>query len=189
MKYYVVKYTGPFGFIKPWTAVRDEETLTQQFLTPSIIEGMKIKLEVSDILRHCISYINIAIQQEQTQPKGSTKKSSGKGTDKIMTVSRHRSILKRGVMIEPVLYLAFPTVDDAKKATLQHLCLCRNEDVMLPEEEVFIMTPEEFNALSGFELLFGQSDTSFLVGFNRFKEAEPMYGSLRISGNPLDKNS
>ena len=23
--YYLVKYTGPFGFIKPWTAVRDSE--------------------------------------------------------------------------------------------------------------------------------------------------------------------
>ena len=39
MKYYVVKFTGPFGFIKPWTAVRDAsggETYSQQFLTPSI---------------------------------------------------------------------------------------------------------------------------------------------------------
>ena len=35
MKYYVVKFTGPFGFIKPWTAVRDAsggETYSQQFL-------------------------------------------------------------------------------------------------------------------------------------------------------------
>ncbi len=23
---YVIKYSGPFGFIKPWTAVRDSET-------------------------------------------------------------------------------------------------------------------------------------------------------------------
>ena len=44
MKYYVVKYAGPFGFIKPWTAVRDAsggETYSQQFLTPSIIEGIR----------------------------------------------------------------------------------------------------------------------------------------------------
>lgn len=33
---YVVTYKGQFGFIKPWTAVRDEETFSQQFLTPSI---------------------------------------------------------------------------------------------------------------------------------------------------------
>ena len=38
---YVVTYKGPFGFIKPWTAVRDGETFSQQFLTPSIIEGIE----------------------------------------------------------------------------------------------------------------------------------------------------
>ncbi|MFT7482658.1 MAG: hypothetical protein ACI8WW_001596, partial [Oceanospirillaceae bacterium] len=43
-KFYVVKYTGPFGFIKPWTAVRDSETFSQQFLTPSIVEGIEKKL-------------------------------------------------------------------------------------------------------------------------------------------------
>lgn len=40
---YIVKYSGPFGFIKPWTAVRDSETFSQQFLTPSIVEGMEKK--------------------------------------------------------------------------------------------------------------------------------------------------
>ena len=32
---YVVTYKGQFGFIKLWTAVRDEETFSQQFLTPN----------------------------------------------------------------------------------------------------------------------------------------------------------
>lgn len=34
MKYYILRYSGPFGFIKPWTAVRDAsggETYSQQF--------------------------------------------------------------------------------------------------------------------------------------------------------------
>lgn len=38
---FVVTYKGQFGFIKPWTAVRDGETFSQQFLTPSIIEGIE----------------------------------------------------------------------------------------------------------------------------------------------------
>lgn len=42
--FHVVKYSGPFGFIKPWTAVRDSETFSQQFLTPSIVEGIEKKL-------------------------------------------------------------------------------------------------------------------------------------------------
>ena len=41
---YVVKYIGKFGFIKPWTAVRDGKTYSQQFLTPSVIEGIEKKL-------------------------------------------------------------------------------------------------------------------------------------------------
>ena len=41
---YVVTYKGAFAYIKPWTAVRDGETFSQQFLTPSIIEGIEKKL-------------------------------------------------------------------------------------------------------------------------------------------------
>ena len=42
--YYVVRYEGPFAFIKPWTAVRDGVTYSQQFLTPSVLEGIEKKL-------------------------------------------------------------------------------------------------------------------------------------------------
>ena len=90
MKYYVVKYGGPFGFIKPWTAVRDAsggETYSQQFLTPSIIEGIRQKLEVTAIMRHKLSYAGINIQQEVVQAKAWSKK--GK------TFMRARSVLKR----------------------------------------------------------------------------------------------
>ena len=41
---YIVEYNGTFGFIKPWSAVRDSKTFSQQFLTPSIVEGMEKKL-------------------------------------------------------------------------------------------------------------------------------------------------
>ena len=77
MKYYVVKYSGSFGFIKPWSAVRDAsggETYSQQFLTPSIIEGIRQKLEVTSILRHRLSYAGMDIQQEVVQAKAWTKK-------------------------------------------------------------------------------------------------------------------
>ncbi|MDR1981381.1 MAG: hypothetical protein LBQ39_07170, partial [Tannerellaceae bacterium] len=68
--YYIIKYSGPFGFIKPWTAVRDSKTFSQQFLTPSIIEGVRQKLEVSAICRHKLTYSSINVQQEQTQSRG-----------------------------------------------------------------------------------------------------------------------
>ena len=176
---YIVKYSGAFGFIKPWTAVRDGKTFSQQFLTPSIIEGIRQKLEVSSIVRHKLTYSSINVQQEQTQTRGWEKK-----TQQKMMV-RKQSILERGVMINPILYLAFATEEEAQKSAKQHICLCRNEDVLFPDSEIIQLEEKAFNQLTGFELRFGESEKSFLVGFNRFDEAKPMYGWLEISGKPV----
>lgn len=184
--YYIVKYTGKFGFIKPWTSVRDGETFSQQFLTPSIIEGIEKKLfpemlecqgVISKIARHKLSYAAIDSQQEVTHTRG------WKITKKEM--SRERSILKRGVMIDPVLYLAFHSLNDAQTASKQHICLCRNEDVMLPDSEIIELEEEQFAELEGFELRFGESDQSFLVGYNRFDNGIPMYGWIEYNGSKL----
>jgi hypothetical protein len=183
---YAVRYIGKFGFIKPWTAVRDGETFSQQFLTPSIIEGIEKKLfpemlehqgVISKIVRHKLKYSAIDTQQEVTQTRG------WKVTKKEMT--RERSILKRGVMLDPVLYLAFSNLEDAETAAKQHICLCRNEDVMLPDADLLELNDEEFAELEGFELRFGQSDNSFLVGYNRFDSNKPMYGWIEYNGNKL----
>lgn len=179
MKLFVVKYSGPFGFIKPWTAVRDGKTFSQQFLTPSIIEGIRQKLEVSSIIRHKLTYTSISVQQEQTQTRGWEKKTQ------LKMMVRNLSILERGVMINPILYLAFVTNEEAQKSAKQHICLCRNEDVLLPDSEIIQMEEAEFDQLTGFELRFGQTENSFLVGFNRFDEAKPMYGWLEIAGKPV----
>lgn len=177
--YYVVTYSGPFGFIKPWTAVRDSKTFSQQFLTPSIIEGIRQKLEVTAIERHKLSYDMISVQQERTQTRGWEYKK----TQKLML--RSQSILERGVMVNPVLKLAFLQEEDAGKAVGQHICLCRNEDILLPKGNYEAVTEDEFDQYSGFELRFGESKSSFLVGFNRFADGQPMYGWLEISGKPV----
>lgn len=182
MKYYIVKYSGPFGFIKPWTAVRDAsggETCSQQFLTPSIIEGIRQKLEVKSILRHKLTYAGIDVQQEVVQAKAWSKK--GK------QYFKERSILKRGVMLHPCLLLAFECQEDAEKAVMQHICLCRNEDILLPETSITEMTQEEFDNLDGYELRFEINSNSFLVGYNRFKQNEEMFGYIEIVGNPIQK--
>lgn len=184
--FYVVKYSGKFGFIKPWTAIRDGETFSQQFLTPSIIEGMEKKLfpellentgEIKKIQRHKLSYAAIDSQQEVTQTRG------WKVSKKEMT--RERSILKRGVMLNPVLYLAFAEKSDAEAAAKQHICLCRNEDILLPDAEISELTEEQFAELDGFELRFGESEHSFLVSYNRFDGGEAMYGWIEYNGNKL----
>lgn len=189
---YVVRYAGPFGFIKPWTAVRDGETYSQQFLTPSIIEGMRQKLEVSAILRHRLTYAGMSRQIEEIQPRG-TGKPDKKPTHKRGMLGEpvnvvEGGILMRVVMVEPVLNLAFPTKGDAEVAVTQHLCLCRNEDVLLPDEVFSKMDAASFDQIDGFELRFGREEQSFLVGYNRYARTEDereMWGWLEIAGKAV----
>lgn len=118
-------------------------------------------------------------QQEVTQSKGWKVKRKEKA------VVRPTSVLDRIVLLEPTLSLAFETIEDAQKASKQHLCLCRNEDLILPHVDILKLTEDEFSGLDGFELRFGESEQSFLVGYNRFKNNQPMYGWLEVSNNPL----
>lgn len=195
---YIVKYTGPFGFIKPWTAVRDSETYSQQFLTPSIVTGIERKLfpellkdddgEIKKIVRHRLSYKQISQQQEQIQPRGWNEK----GTRNNKTYERPYAILVRGVLIEPVLFLAFLNESDAIHASKQHICLARNEDLLYPDEEINEVLETEFETndelFAGFELIFERNEKSFLVGYNRLKKNEAMYGHLKVVGNPVKTN-
>ncbi len=176
---YIVKYEGPFGFIKPWTAVRDEITFSQQFLTPSTIEGMRQKLEVDKIVRHKLTYQTMSQQQEVTQTRGWKMKKKEK------SLVRPTAIIKRSILIQPTLYLAFTTRADAQKASQQHLCLCRNEDIVLPDPNINEVTDEAFDQIEGFELRLGQREQSFMVGYHRFKNNQAMYGWLEVSDHPL----
>jgi len=187
---HVVRYKGPFGFIKPWTAVRDIDVYSQQFLTPSIVEGLRQKLEVSAILRHRITHAGMDMQQEQTQARGWHAKTLERKPVHRVRFERSRAIVNRGVLLNPCLYLAFPTAEDAERAAEQHLCLCRNEDIMLPEGEPLELTVDEFEQIAGFELLFGEGPDAVLVGYNRFeRDADgrpaPMYGRLLVVGDPI----
>lgn len=203
---FIVKYSGQFGFIKPWTAVRDSETFSQQFLTPSIVEGIEKKLfpemlskeGIHKIIRHRLTYTGLSPQQEQTQPRGVKQKPENitKKT-KFVERSRPKSILLRSVLLNPILYLAFNNVYDAELASKQHICLCRNEDILMPVsfdsdniEFIKELNENDFDDpngnYKGFELQFNLNDNTFIVGYNRFKDNEPMYGKLLIVGeNPL----
>jgi hypothetical protein len=190
---YIVEYNGPFGFIKPWTAVRDNETYSQQFLTPSIVEGIEKKLFpellsmegglIRKIVRHRLSYRGLASQQERTQAKGWGKVS----VRNSKFYFPERAIITRGVMLEPKLHLAFHNEQDAIMASEQTICLCRNEDLLFPESTILKLTLEEFETdiIPGFELLFTDSEKGFKVGQNRFNAGTSMYGELIIFGNPI----
>lgn len=184
---YVVKYSGPFGFIKPWTAVRDNETFSQQFLTPSILEGIEKKLfpellnfqGVQKIKRYRLNYCGLDSQQERTWSKGGIKITKEKNQYKT-----NQGIITRGVMINPNLFLAFGTKADAEIALTQTVCLCRNEDIQFPIE-LKEMTLREFELIPGFELIETDENNGFKVGYNRFNNANEMFGELKVTGNPI----
>jgi hypothetical protein len=187
---FVVKYSGAFGFIKPWTAVRDSETFSQQFLTPSIVEGMEKKLfpellkeefngKIIKIKRYRLNYQGIDVQQEKTWSKGGINVYKDKGQYKT-----NLGILNRGVMLNPNLYIAFENEEDANQAATQTICLCRNEDLMFPEM-VFECDLSKFDEIEGFELIFSDSENGFKVGHNRFDNAVEMFGELKVFGNPI----
>lgn len=185
---YTVKYNGPFGFIKPWTAVRDKETFSQQFLTPSIVEGIEKKIfpellnvkGIQKIKRHRINYLGIDVQQERTWSKGGFKAKREKKKWKT-----NLAIIERGVMLEPHLYLAFDHKKDAEKAMHEHICLCRNEDLMIPSN-LLELSELEFNTIDGFELILNSDKGKmFKVGYNRFDDAKEMFGQLKVFGNPI----
>lgn len=193
MNYYVVKYSGPFGFIKPWTAVRDGgspndiHTFSQQFLTPSIVEGIEKKLfpemlpvkGIHKIKRYRLNYQGLDGQLEKTWAKG--------GINVYKDGNQYKTnigILNRGVMLNPHLYLCFANEQDAKLSIRQSICLCRNEDLLMPEL-LQIMSLEEFDEIQGFELHFSDAEHGFKVGHNRFDEASEMFGELKVYGNPI----
>ena len=191
-KYFVVKYSGQFGFIKPWTAVRDSETFSQQFLTPSIVEGIEKKLfpellgenGIKKIVGHRLSYSQMSSQQEVIQTRGWNSTRQGKQ----ILFERPKAILLRGVLLEPVLHLAFSNKIDAEIALTQHICLCRNEDLLLPMIRFDEVSKEDFendtDRFGGYELVFERNEKSFIVGYHRVTN-EPMYGWLKIVGTPV----
>jgi len=183
MKYYVVKYSGPFGFIKPWTAVRDELTYSQTFLSPSTVKGISQKLfgigEMQRIQRYRLQFGVMSQQQEQTWAP-LRKISSKKGVKSL-----NNGVITRGVLLNPVLYLAFANQDDAHKASEQHICLCRNEDILLPDinQSVKEYSKKDFDKLKGFELVESQETMDIPVGFDRYSDETSMsYGKLLVVG-------
>lgn len=215
MKYFVVKYTGPFGFIKPWTAVRDGETYSQQFLTPSMVEGIEKKLFSEylsikglqgAIIGHRLNYMAVSSQQEQTWSKAWVEKKGEpiitqqvvirKGNQEVKeiktpTVTRRPAtgIISRGTIVEPNLYLAFSSLELAQRAFVQHICVARNEDLLLPEELIEVADAEWASPMfPGFELIFEPNAIGgFKVGYNRFNNVAPMYGRLVSFGDPIRK--
>ena len=141
------------------------------------------KKGIHKIKRYRLAYGGMSRQMEVIQAADFALKTI-RGEKNFKLANRKTGILFRSILQNPVLHLAFASKDDADRAAEQHLCLCRNEDLIYPNEEVIKMSEYDFDKLVGFELRFGEEQPgAFLVGYNRFADAAPMYGSLEITGD------
>jgi hypothetical protein len=177
---YIVKYSGSFGFIKPWSALRDTKTKSNDFLTPSVLMGIEHKLfDVIDpynmkIKRHRLQFDSISYQQEQTSSIDHVITKTPKS--KEVSLTKNKSIINRGVLINPVLYLCFDNKVDAEEASHQHIVLCRNEDLMFAENLEYVDSHsfDNDNLYSGNESFICDSDTinSIYCGLNKYTETQ-----------------
>ncbi|MFW6272737.1 MAG: hypothetical protein ACOC2U_03050 [bacterium] len=188
---YIVKYSGSFGFMKPWSAVRDSKTKSNDFLTPSVLMGIERKLfdelDVNDlkIKRHRLQFSGVSFQQEQTTSINYEIKKPKKS--KVKTIRKSQSIVSRGVLVNPILYLCFEEKEFAEEALTQHIVLGRNEDILLPECLLEIEL-DDFNSdttYSGFESFISNGDeiNSIYCGMNKYTN-QPQYCVRKIFGTP-----
>jgi len=143
MKYFIIKFSGSFGFIKPWTAVRDSKIKSEFYLTPSILMGIERKLfpelllndngKLNKIVIYRLSFSNISFQKELTKSINYERKTDNETKEKYFKANT--STVERGILINPDLYLFFTNKEDANITMTQHICLCRNEDILLPVKE------------------------------------------------------
>jgi len=194
---YIIKFEGSFGFIKPWSAVRDSKTKSCDFLTPSILMGIERKLfpelsinengKINKILRYRLSFQDISFQQESTKSIAYERK--GK-IIKDRYFMANSSTINRGVLINPILYLMFNTKEDAENVMGQHICLCRNEDVLLSTELIEIEDESEFDNVekfSGYESFSCEENdnNSIFCGLNKYSKNK-QYTIRKIFGEPVN---
>lgn len=190
---WVIKYVGDIGFINPYSAVRDTFVVSSKFLTPSHIEGIERYLGVRGIIRHRINFDFMSEIFEATQGK-----ILGDGKDIVSWKSKggeitihEKYIIKRSCLMNPVLYLLFDDESSADIGMMNHICLCRKEDIMYPKDKWEINNIDEFDKIEGYELIYKnlslddkKKDNYITVGFNRYEGKGQMCGLYEIFGEP-----
>ena len=160
---YVVKYVGRFGFIKPVTSTKDGKSVTNTFLYPSSIIGIERHLfpklsennskKITKIIGHRIDYTTISVQQERVHAISNIESTQHQKNEYY---GFNVGIVNRGVMVNPILYFAFNNEIDAEIARNSHVCLSRNEDLMLSDGHIYKLNDindfNDPNEYPGFEL-------------------------------------
>lgn len=179
-----VQYSGTFAFMRPVQALRDSLTYSNRFITPSTLEGIRQKLGVSKIVRARLDFQDVQLCQEATHTVGINTAFFGKRAlrstlMKHTNQGRAKSVINRGVLINPLCTLLFDNEDDALKAFEQSICLSRNEDILLPDA---MFEVEDFDKeISGYEFIETGNNYDQYVGVNRFT-LQKSFGRIIYNG-------
>ena len=170
-KLYCVRYSNInkpyYGYIKPWNAVRDEETYSSTYLIPSFINGVEQELGIQgNIIRHKLKY------QIVSSSKGDFSKAASYG--------KKPAVHKRHCLTNPEIIFAFDNKEDAEYAITQPLWMGQIQYLIYPDitfgnKGIMEMTNDEFDELTGVETFITNEDEGIYVGNNRQKNDERMF--------------
>jgi len=193
---YIIKYEGSFGFIKPWSAVRDTKTKSCFYLTPSILMGIERKLfpelslndngKLNKILRYRLNFQDVTFQKELTRSINYINKTSKSNKKKYFIANTNT--VERGLLLNPVLYIMISSINDIDIFMSQHICLCRNEDILFPTKIIEIENDDNFNTdeqFYGYESFScdENDDNSILCGLNKYTN-DKQYIQFKMFGTP-----
>ena len=132
-----------YGYIRPWNAVRDDETWSLTYLTPSMIDGIGIELGIENkIVRHKLVFDKTHMETDFTKCVVYCKNNK-----------RNQTVHKRHTLVNPIITLGFETYEDAMLAMGLPIYCGQNIYPIYPfvNDGIKEMTDAEFDELYGVE--------------------------------------
>ena len=177
MELYCVKYgedSMRFGFIKPYNAVRDGETYSLTYLTPSMLDGIKHEHFLKgNIVRHKLTFDGMT---ENDFKKSRVFDDFDCENPFVKKEKWKTNTHKRRSLKNPTIILAFDNKEDAEQMFTETIYVGQSEYIIY-QKDMFILSDDEFDSIPGVETF--QTDENDLDGFycgnNRLKNNERMY--------------
>jgi hypothetical protein len=184
---HAVKYTGDFGFIKPFSALRDIKTYSVLGLTPSIVMGIETKLFgdcANRIISHRLSFTNIVSMKEQATSIGYKIDKNKNNTYR----KKIGSVIERFVLVNPCLYLLVNTIEEAEEMSCQNIRLTRNEEILFPSKDIITVNDQnafDSDDFEGYELVSCDENNlnGQYYGSNKYT-GKDQYAFMKVVGIP-----
>lgn len=130
-----------YDYLKPWNAVRDEETWSLTYIPPSVLNGIEQENVLNgNIIRHKLTFY-----------KGGMEKEMNKCIVYDKEGKRNCTIHTKHLLINPILTLAFDNKEDAERMSKDSIYIGQTQYIVYADGEVKEMSVDDFNELGGVE--------------------------------------